>query len=141
MIARWNSGFRFGNLWRLQDEMNRLFEERPGAASGFPAMNAWTDQDEVVIEMETPGVEPKDVEVTLTGTTFTVSGQRHPEEVKEGEVYHRRERRHGSFSRSLELPYAVDADKVQATFRNGVLRVNLPRAESDKPRKIPVKAE
>jgi len=141
MITRWMPDYGFGNIWRLQDEMNRLFDERFGSSSRFPAMNVWAGQDDVVVEAEVPGMEPKDVEITVTGSTLTISGQRQPETVKENEVYHRRERRYGAFSRSLELPYSVDADKVKAVFRNGVLRVTLPRAEEDKPRKISVKAE
>lgn len=141
MITRWEPGFGFGNIWRLQDEVNRLFEGRLGASSRFPAMNVWTSKDDVAVELEIPGVEPKDVEITVTGASLAISGQRQPEAVKENEVYHRRERQYGAFSRSLELPYAVDADKVEAVFCNGVLRVVLPRSEADKPRKIAVKAE
>lgn len=141
MITRWAPEYGFGNIARLQDEMNRLFEDRFGGAARFPAMNVWAGQDDVVVEAEVPGMEPKDVDITVTGATLTISGQRQPEAVKENEVFHRRERRYGAFSRSLELPYAVDADKVKAVFRNGVLRVTLPRAEEDKPRKISVKAE
>ncbi len=141
MITRWMPDYVFGNIWRLQDEINRMFDERFQQAAKYPAMNVWSGKEDVLVEVEIPGIEPKDVEVAITGNVLEINGQRQPKAVRENEVYHRRERKHGVFSRSLELPYAVDSSKAQAVFRNGVLSVTLPRAEEDKPCKIAVKAE
>ncbi len=129
---------------RLQREMNRLFEDyypsRVRRAPAFPALNVWTNEDGLNITAEVPGVHPEDIDISVVGDTLTLSGERRPDELKEGARYHRQERGYGSFSRSLQLPYMVDVRKVNATFRNGVLNIELPRAEQDKPRKISVKS-
>lgn len=129
---------------RLQREMNRLFEDyypsRVRRAPAFPALNIWTNEDGVNITAEVPGVHPDDIDISVVGDTLTLSGERRPDELKEGARYHRQERGYGNFSRSLQLPYMVDVRKVNATFRDGVLNIELPRAEQDKPRKISVKS-
>lgn len=129
---------------RLQREMNRLFEDyypsRVRRAPAFPALNVWTNEDGLNITAEVPGVHPEDIDISVVGDTLTLSGERRPDELKEGARYHRQERGYGSFSRSLQLPYMVDVRKVNATFRDGVLNIELPRAEQDKPRKISVKS-
>jgi len=128
---------------RLRREMNRLFETSSyGAlrrAPSFPAMNVWTSEEGLIVTAEIPGVEIGDIDISVMNETLTVSGQRNPDEVGEGVRYHRRERGYGRFSRSVQLPYPVDSDHVEATFKNGVLSIALPRAEEDKPRKITVK--
>lgn len=140
--------FRNPSVWKdmeqLQREMNRLFSDfSPGrmrTASGYPAMNVWADEDSVLITAEVPGVAPKDIEVSVLGDTLTLSGVRNPEELPEGARYHRRERDFGKFTRNLKMPYTVDVKKVDAKFENGVLNITMPRAESDKPRKIAVRS-
>ena len=129
---------------RLRREMNRLFAEWPrqagwGAAPGYPAMNIWTDQDSFVVTAELPGVVLEDLDISVEDDTLTLRGMRQRDE-KEGAIYHRQERRHGSFLRTFRLPFRVDAEKVEATFKNGVLSIALPRAEEDKPRKITIRA-
>jgi HSP20 family protein len=129
---------------RLRREMNRLFSEWPtrgtwGTATSYPAMNVWTDEDSAVVTAELPGVNLEDLDISVEDNTLTLRGTRQPEEV-EGATYHRRERRRGSFARTFQFPFRVDAEKVDATFKNGVLSVVLPRAEEDKPKKITVKA-
>jgi HSP20 family protein len=139
--------YRRPSAWRemerLRREMNRLFEASSFGglrrAPSFPAMNAWSAEDGLVVTAEIPGVEIGDIEISVMNETLTLSGRRTPDEVGEGVRYHRRERGHGRFTRSLQLPYPVDADNVEATFKNGVLYIALPRAEEDKPRKITVK--
>lgn len=128
---------------RLRREMNRLFEGSVTGglrrATGFPAMNVWTKDDGLIVTAEIPGVDIKDIDISVMNDTLTVSGQRTPDEVGEGVRYHRRERGYGRFGRSVQLPYPVEADNVEATFKDGVLSIALPRAEEDKPRKISVK--
>ncbi len=103
-------------------------------------MNVWTNENGAVATAELPGFVPEDIDISVVGDTLTVSGHREPEDVGEGARYHRRERGCGRFTRSFQLPFQVDGDAVDATFERGVLRVTLPRAEEDKPRRIEVKA-
>jgi HSP20 family protein len=129
---------------RLQREMNRLFEDyspmRVRSAPSYPALNVWSNEEGLLVTAEVPGVSPEDIEVNVIGETLTLSGVRKPDELKEGARYHRQERGHGKFSRTLQLPFPVRVAKIDANFKNGVLSVNLPRAEEDKPRKIAVKS-
>jgi len=128
---------------RLQKEMNRLFENYAPtrrSASGYPAMNVWANENGALVTAEVPGVRPDDIDVSVVGETLTLSGMRSMEEMNEGARYHRQERGYGKFTRTLQLPFAVDVNKIEATFKNGVLNVELPRAEADKPRKISVKS-
>jgi len=130
---------------RLRREMNRLFASFPtisGAlvAPGYPAMNVWTNEDSAVVTAELPGIDPEKLDIAVVENTLTLSGERKPLELAEGDVYHRRERGYGKFTRSFQLPFNVEANNVQAVYEKGVLRITLPRAEADKPRKIVVKA-
>jgi HSP20 family protein len=136
----------FTSSWRemerLRREMNRLFADvRPGLAAApcYPAMNVWTNQDGAIVTAELPGFTPEDIDISVVNDTLTLSGNRSPEELEEGETYHRRERSCGRFSRAFQLPFAVETGEVEATFEKGVLKVTLPRAEADKPKKITVK--
>jgi HSP20 family protein len=148
-LSRWQS---FNPVWNqlhhLQSEMNNLFD-RWGTDSGrflglgvsFPAVNVWEDQDAVQVEAELPGLDLKDLEIYVTGANqLTIKGERKRQKPEQG-VWHREERGFGAFTRTLTLPFPVNADKVEARFDNGVLRVTLPKHESSKPRKIPVKSE
>jgi HSP20 family protein len=140
-----NSFSTWREMERLRREMNRLFAGMPtsaggAAAPGYPAMNVWTNEDGAILTAELPGVNADDIDVAVEGDTLTLSGNRQPDELPEGTTYHRRERDHGRFSRVFRLPSPIDSGKVQAAFEKGVLRVTLPRPESDKPRKITIKA-
>lgn len=134
---------------RLRSEMDRLFENAfegfprmaydAWSAPAFPAVNVWEDAESVYVEAELPGLKLEDIELVVVGDELTIKGKR--KEVCEEEVcYHRRERGSGSFSRVFRLPVAVNAEKVEATLRDGVLNVIMPKAEEAKPRKIEVKA-
>jgi HSP20 family protein len=104
-------------------------------------LNVWEEKDNVLVEAELPGLDLKDLEIYVTGgNQLTIKGQRKPNVPEKG-VWHRQERQFGTFSRSLTLPFPVDAEKVDAKLENGVLQVRLAKHESAKPRKIPVKAE
>lgn len=129
-------------MHRLRQEMNQVFSTLDHPLSEeFPAVNAWLGQEDIVIAAELPGVDPAKVDISVVGDTLTISGSRETEPVKEGESYHRQERRHGRFSRSLQLPFHVEAGKVEAKYDKGILQMTLPRAEADKPRKISVQCE
>ena len=139
----WRSSWR--DLERLRRDMNRLFgdvpqESRWRAAPEYPAMNVWTDENSAVLTAELPGVKSEDIDISVEDELLTLRGSRQREELEEGMRYHRRERRFGPFSRTFRLPFRVEAEAVDATFKNGVLSVVLPRAEADLPRKITVKS-
>jgi HSP20 family protein len=139
----------FANPWqdieRMQREMEGLFNSFYGSrprfqtAPSYPAMNVWTNQDGAVLTAELPGVNPENIDISVVGETLTLTGARQPEELQEGEQYHRRERGYGKFTRTFQLPFPVEADKVEAMFEKGVLHISLPRAEADKPKKISIK--
>ena len=139
----WNTQTMAREMERLQREMNHLFAGLPGSvtrpAPTYPAMNVWTNDEGVIITAELPGCNPDNIDISVVGNTLSVSGSRPEEEVPEGTTYHRRERGCGQFTRSFQLPFAVEAGGTEATFENGVLHIALPRAEADKPKKITVK--
>lgn len=127
-------------LDRMQREISSVFTlPRARRVAAFPPLNIHSGDDDVIITSEIPGIDPADVDLSVTGDTLTIKGTRKPLEVKEGETWHRRERGSGDFFRTVQLPYNVEAGKVQAEYVNGVLKIVLPRAEADKPRKISVK--
>jgi HSP20 family protein len=136
----------FAPLLRLQDEMNRLFEDftqdmpavRPYSQS-YPAINVWEEGDAAYLEAELPGLTMNDLEVLVMGNEVTLKGQRRVEEPVNAS-WHRRERSYGSFTRTLTLPWEIDADKVEARLQDGVLTVKLPKSESCRPRKISVQS-
>ena len=140
--------YRVPTVWhemdRLQSEMNRMFQvnypNRLRPAPAYPALNVWTNEESLNVTAEVPGVRPEDIDISVVGDTLTLSGTRKPEELDDNARYHRQERGYGEFTRTLQLPFPVDVEKVEATFRNGVLLVAMPRSEEDKPRKITVKS-
>lgn len=130
----------FQELHRMQREMNRLFADAAAPATAFPAINLWSSSEEAVATIEVPGVEPKNVDVSVVGNVLTVEGERKAD-VEEAGSYHRRERGAGKFLRSIRLPFEVESDRVQARCEHGVLRVTLPRKEATKPRRIAIEAQ
>lgn len=129
-------------LQRMQGELNRVFSGAGRSLSqDVPAINAWVGEADVIVEAELPGVDPAKVDISVVGDTLTLSGSREAEALKSGESYHRQERDFGRFSRTIQLPFHVEADKVAAKYSRGVLKITMPRAEADKPRKIAVKYE
>ncbi|MDQ5988016.1 MAG: 18 kDa heat shock protein [Syntrophus sp. SKADARSKE-3] len=132
----------FRELQRLQRDINRAFSGLDSYLSvqEYPALNIWGSTDNVIVTAELPGVDPDIINIAVVNDNLTLSGSRDPEVLKEGEVNHRNERNFGKFSRSVNLPFAVDAEKVTATYEKGILTIILPRAEKEKPRKISIKA-
>mgnify|MGYP000985160029 CR=1 FL=1 len=127
---------------RVQNEMNRLFNaafSRSQSTPCFPAINVWASDEKQIVTAELPGIGLEDLEINVVGQTLTISGERKAPQLPEGARYHRQECGHGKFTRSLSLLYPVDMEKVEAALENGVLRIVLPRAEQDKPRKIAVR--
>jgi HSP20 family protein len=127
---------------RLQQRMNRLFDDFNVSApqQPFPAINLWTDNETAFISVELPGLENKDISLSVLDRNVVLEGKREPEPLKEGESYHRQERGYGNFKRSIQLPFPVNANKVNAKFQHGILTISLPRAEEDKPKKIAIRS-
>jgi HSP20 family protein len=134
----------------LRDEMDRMFSNlaaHPTVAGAtrfvtgraFPPVNVWEDNDNVYAESELPGVRSEDLDISVVGNELTIKGRR-AEPSEPQATYHRRERGAGAFARTLPVPGEINADSVQASLRDGVLLVTMPKAESAKPRKVQVKA-
>jgi HSP20 family protein len=139
--------FDFQNeLHQMRKQINELLGT-PGASverrvhpTGYPLLNCWEDDHNYYIEAELPGLALEDLDISMADrNTITIKGSR-KEPAIEGAQWHRRERAFGEFERSLELPGAVDADQVEASFKHGVLTIKLPKAPELRPRKIEVKA-
>ena len=146
-IVRWEP---FRELVSLREAMDRLFEEsfvRPGggrlapAGMEIPAVDMYQTDDAVVVKSAIPGIKPEDIDISITGDTLTIRGETRVEEEVNEENYIRRERRYGSFCRSLALPLPVVTEKAEAEFENGVLTLTLPKAEEVKPKAIKIKAK
>jgi HSP20 family protein len=130
----------FVELRRMQSEMNRLFSGLGTAtARDFPPINIWLGENSVVVTAELPGITANDVNLSLQEDVLTLAGKREPKTQQENVNWQRRERAYGSFSRAVQLPFRVDADKVQARFNNGILEIELQRLEADRPKKIEIR--
>jgi len=144
-LVRWNP---WGEMSALQNRINSLFSEpffRSGReddelsmGSWYPAVDMFENDDKIVIKAELPGVDKKDISVDVKDRVLTLSGERnYDHEVKE-ENYYRRERTCGKFKRTFNLPADVDSDKIKADFKDGVLKVEMPKPEAQKPKRITV---
>jgi HSP20 family protein len=146
-LVRWEP---FRDLISLREAMDRLFEEsfvRPSggrlapAGVGALAVDVYETDDAVIVKSAIPGVKPEDIDISITGDTLTIKGETQAEEEVKEENYIRRERRCGSFSRSVVIPLPVVAGKAEAEFENGILTLTLPKAEKVKPKAIKIKAK
>lgn len=131
------------NLLALQQELER-FLRNPSFTLGisgqgaFPPVNIFEDPDGIVMIAELPGMDPASIKVSGHGNTLTLSGTRTRDEHDKPLGYHRRERRFGEFSRSMQLPAGLDLAKAAARYEAGVLTVRVPKAEETRPRQIVV---
>jgi HSP20 family protein len=142
-LVRWEP---FRDVTSLRDAMDRMFEERffrplaPFApwAEGALAVDMYETEDSVVIKTAIPGVTADEIEVSVTGDTLTIKGESKEEEEIKRENYLRRERRFGSYCRSVTLPGGLKADKADADYTDGILTLTFPKAEEVKPKSIKV---
>ena len=148
-MAYWDS---FPKLDELHKEMDHVFENfgtwrlpfsrisfLPGrAARSYPLINVNEDKDNYYIEALAPGVNPKTLDVSVTGSILSIAGEKNIAGNVKPEAYHRNERAVGKFVRTVELPNEVEETKVKADYKNGLLLVILPKAEKAKPKKIAV---
>jgi HSP20 family protein len=142
-IARWDP---FREVQALQNRVNSLFrdingESDPLAAASFaPPVDIYEDDKKVVLKLEVPGIDEKDLDVRMENHTLTVKGERKMEKEEKEENFHRIERRYGSFFRAFTLPSTVDAEHIKADYRNGVLNVELTKKPEAQPKQIKVNA-
>ncbi|MBF0425544.1 MAG: Hsp20/alpha crystallin family protein [Magnetococcales bacterium] len=133
----------FRNFRMLQNEINRLFEHDVEGHNSLTAewalrADIQEEKDRVIIFADLPGIEQKDISLNVEHGRLTIAGERRFEESKKPEDYHRVERPYGRFSRTFQLPDSIDLEGIQASSRNGVLTVVLPKVEKAKPRSIQV---
>ena len=139
----------FGSLTALQGRMNHLFDsffggDRPhtlGVQQWLPAVDVVETPETLLVKAELPGIDPKDIEISVVGDTLTIKGRKTTEKEEKGKTWHRRECTTGTFLRSITLPVDVDADHVEAVGEAGVLTITLPKREHAKARRITVKAK
>jgi HSP20 family protein len=144
----------FRGFYDMQSEMNRMFDEVFGDVAGrsgrqqgdaptrwAPVLDVLQEDGDVVVRAELPGVRPDDVDITLHNGVLTISGERKAEEQREGSGYYVRERRYGSFRRSMTLPQGVDESSISARFDGGVLEVRVSGAAAvQEPKRIQIEA-
>jgi HSP20 family protein len=150
-LMRWRPTLEldpFADLTRIREEINRLFDftlgrsvER-GAVEGewAPAVDVYEDESNVFVKADLPGLTEKDIDVNVVDNTLVIKGEKKKEEEKKEQNYYRLERNYGAFQRAIPLPGAVDIDKVKASFKSGVLEIEMPKKEEAKPKQIKVAA-
>ncbi|HEX9142653.1 MAG TPA: Hsp20/alpha crystallin family protein [Candidatus Binatia bacterium] len=143
--------------WRPERDIDQMFEdflgrrlrpfwpERWWPATGMeittPSVDLYEEKDDIVVKVELPGMEKDNIEVNLTDNRLTIKGEKKKEEEVKKENYYRSERSYGSFIRAVELPRDVQADKIKAVFKNGVLEVRLPKTEEAKKKETKIKID
>lgn len=152
-VAPWRP---FADLPRWERDMDRMMEDffgrrfRPwperwfrteGLELSAPAVDVFEEKDDIVVKAEMPGMDKDNIEVNLSDHTLTIKGEKKKEEEVKEENYYRMERSYGSFLRTVELPKEVHADKVKATFKNGVLEIRMPKTEQAKAKEVKVKVD
>ncbi len=141
MLSRWDP---FRDLQRLQEEMNRLFDDRlmqrgSESVGWTPNVDIFEDEEGVSLRFDLAGVEPKDVDIRFENGVLTLRGERKLDREDQRDNYHRVEVEYGTFTRSFSLPATIDAEKIKAESKNGILTVHLPKKPEAKPRAIQVK--
>jgi HSP20 family protein len=140
-ITRWDP---FREVVALQNRVNNLFREMndgdspPTTASFVPAVDVYEDSKKVVLKLEVPGIEEKDLDIRVENNTLTVKGERKFEKEEKEENFHRIERRYGTFYRAFTLPSTVDTEHVQANYQNGILKLELSKKPEAQPKQIKV---
>ena len=143
-LIRWDP---FREMSSLRRAVDRIFDDAlVGSNRDWQpftwdlALDVLEKEDGFVVKASVPGIKPNDLDITYSNNTLTIKGELHEESEVEESQYHLKERRQGSFSRSISLPSNVNADKIQASYAAGVLTLNLPKVEEAKPKRINVKS-
>jgi len=138
----------FREMLQIRNTMDRLFEDAFSGWWDVDWSQSWTGglpldviekDDEYIVSASLPGIKPDDLDISFTGNTLTIKGEVKAEDEKEQGQYHLRERRYGSFARSLTLPAGIKGDKIEASYEAGILKLHLPKADEAKPKRIKVK--
>jgi len=147
LLTRWQPLREFSTMQDRMNRMNRLFRESysPEApeealtnTSYAPPVDIYEDEHNIVLKLEVPGIDEKDIDVRIENTTLTVHGERKIEKEEKEENFRRVERQYGEFTRSFTLPSSVDAGQVTAHYDKGVLKINLAKKAEAKPKQIKV---
>ena len=142
MLTRWDP---FQEMINLRSAVDRLFDTSFGPADHQQpvtwglALDVVEKEDEFLVKASVPGINPDDLDITFTDNVLTIKGETKSDEEKDEGNYHLRERRFGSFSRSISLGSHITSEKIQASYENGVLTLHLPKAEEVKPKRISIK--
>ena len=144
-LIRWNP---LGEMTTMQNRINRMFnapywpagrmDDKTGMGMWNPAVDLYEKDDHFVIKAELPGVDKKDISIDLKDRVLTLSGERSYENEAKEENYYRRERSYGKFQRAFTLPADVDSDKINAEFKDGLLQIEVPKPEQQKPKQVTI---
>ena len=152
-LAPWRP---FGGLTRWETEMDRMMDDFFGRRMRswwperwlsadteitMPSVDVYQEKDDIIVKAELPGMDKNDIEVNISDSQLMLKGEKKKEEKVEDKNYYRCERSYGAFLRSVDLPAAVQADKIKASFKNGILEVRLPKTEEAKSKEIKIKVE
>ncbi len=138
------------SIFGLRSNMDQLFDEFFGLDKGIwpestlnvvPAVNLEETEDAYKISAELPGMQKKDINITLENNVLSISGEKKAENKVEEKNYHRIERSYGKFHRAFELPGTVNRDKIEADYKDGILHISVPKAEEAKPKQIEIKVK
>jgi HSP20 family protein len=148
-VTAWHPASEFNQDFSLlQREIDRMFDRFKTGNSDDTSLKTWTPSVDIIekendfhIKVELPGVDKKDVKITVQDDVLIIKGEKKMESEKKGENYHRVERCYGAFQRSFSLPHTVAADKIDASYDNGILTISLPKVEEAKPKEIEVKVK
>jgi HSP20 family protein len=143
-LTRWQP---IHEMMSLRDAMDHFFEDSFNRELGFfegvayPVIDMYQTDDDVIVKATLPGLRADDISISVAGEVLTLSGEIKEEKVNKNATYHIRERRYGTFTRTIPLPTTVKVDNAKADFENGILTLTLPKAEEVKPKTISVKAK
>lgn len=146
-IKKWDP---FKDLLSIQERMNRLFEAALSRsdvaalgdyAAWVPLADVYETEENLVIFIELPGLREDEIDISISGNTLTIRGERKMDKELQKESYHQIERAYGAFSRRLDIPPGMETGKVSASFKDGILTLSVPRREASQPKKIKIKVD
>jgi len=144
MLTRWDP---FKEMMNLRSAFDRMFDNALVGVADFESSSNWglaldvaETNDEYIVKASIPGINPDDLDISYTANSLTIRGETKEEREVEEAKYHMRERRYGSFARSITIPSTVNADKIEANYDKGILTLHLPKAEESKPKRIEIKS-
>lgn len=137
----------FRELTTLRDEMDRTWERffkegmEPFRGEWVPSLDVSETKSDIVVKAEVPGMDPKDIDISLAGDLLTIKGEKKQEREEKDENYHRVERSYGAFTRSIRLPQEVKGDEIKAKYKNGILQVTMPKSGAAKKKVVKIKVD